>query len=473
MQQSIVSSFAEIAREKDIDRDSLQLIVEDVFRAMIRKRYGADDPEAFEVIMNPDNGDIQIIHIREVVEDMDLEDPVTQIELSDALEIDEDYEVEEEVAQTISINDFGRRAVQTALQTFRQRIRDIERENVFKEYSQLIGEIVVGEIYQTRRREVLVIHNKVELVLPRSEQIYHKDRYRKGDMIRAVVHEVREEGPGPQVVISRTAPVFIERLFELEVPEIYDGIVEIKKVVREPGDRAKVAVVSHDDRVDPVGACVGVKGSRIHAVVRELGNENIDVVPWTPDTIEYIKRALAPANPIKVELKDDLDPPRARVTVAADEVSMAIGRGGQNIRLASKLVGYEIDVYRDIKEEEEDIDIEEFADVIPAEIIRRLHNIGCDTAKAVLELSASELARRAELEDVTAEKIMLIMKAEFDEEAAAALAKIAGSGSVQDTFAEEAAVVGAAEQPAPEAPTASEEPTETTVPAEATDESAA
>ncbi|MEL6772454.1 MAG: transcription termination factor NusA [Bacteroidota bacterium] len=480
MQQSIVSSFAEIAREKDIDRDSLQLIVEDVFRAMIRKRYGADDPEAFEVIMNPDNGDIQIIHIREVVEDMDLEDPVTQIELSDALEIDEDYEVEEEVAQTIAIDDFGRRAVQTALQTFRQRIRDIERENVFKEYSQLVGEIVVGEIYQTRRREVLIIHNKVELVLPRGEQIYHKDRYRKGDMLRAVVHEVREEGPGPQVVISRTAPVFIERLFELEVPEIYDGIVEIKKVVREPGDRAKVAVVSHDDRVDPVGACVGVKGSRIHAVVRELGGENIDVVPWTPDTIEFIKRSLAPANPIKVELKDDLDPPRARVTVAADEVSMAIGRGGQNIRLASRLVGYEIDVYRDIKEEEEDIDIEEFADVIPSEIIQRLHNIGCDSAKAVLELSASELARRAEIETVTAEKIMLIMKAEFDEEAAAALAKIAG-GNSGDAFAEEREAAAQAEAakeeatentadetngaPDGEAPTATPSADETTMPA--------
>ena len=417
MQSSVlVSSFAEIAREKDIDRDTLQVIIEDVFRAMIKKRYGADDN--FEIILNPDNGDIQIMHIREVVDDYDLEDPVTQIEEADALAIDEDYEVGDEVAEAVYVDDFGRRAVQTALQTFRQKIRDIEKENIHRDYSELIGEIVVGEIYQTRRREVLIIHNKIELVLPKSEQIY-KDRYRKGDMLRAVVTDVvRDAGAGPQVVISRTAPVFIERLFELEVPEIYDGIVEIKKVVREPGDRAKVAVISHDDRVDPVGACVGVKGSRIHAVVRELGNENIDVIPWTNDTVEFIKRALAPAKPVKVELHNELHPPRARVTVPADEVSMAIGRGGQNIRLASKLTGYELDVYRNIKEDEEDVDIEEFSDAIPAEIIQRLKNIGCDTAKAVLELSADELARRTELEKETAEKIILLMKAEFAEEGA-------------------------------------------------------
>ena len=415
----LVSSFAEIAREKDIDRDTLQVIIEDVFRAMIKKRYGADDPEAFQIVFNPDNGDYQITHVREVVEDYDLEDPVTEIEVSDALKIEDDYEVEDEVAEAIKIEDFGRRAVQTALQTFRQRIRDIEKENIFREYSQLVDEVVVGEIYQTRRREVLVLHNKTELVLPREGQI-PKDRYRKGDMLRAVVTEVdRDAGSSPQVRISRTAPVFIERLFELEVPEIYDGIIELKKIVRLPGERAKIAVISHDDRVDPVGACVGVKGSRIHAVVRELGGENIDVVPWTEDKIEFIKRALAPAKPIAVELNDDLDPPRARVTVPADEVSMAIGRGGQNIRLASMLSGYELDVYRNIKADEEDVDIEEFADAIPAEIIQKLKDIGCDTAKAVLELSAPELARRTELPEATAQKIVLLMRNEFetDEEA--------------------------------------------------------
>ncbi|HYE96516.1 MAG TPA: transcription termination factor NusA [Rubricoccaceae bacterium] len=414
----LVSSFAEIAREKDIDRDTLQLIVEEVFRAMIKKRFGADD--SFEVIFNPDNGDIQIIHVREVVDDWNLEDPVTQIEHSAAVAIDEDNDLGDEVAENIQIEDFGRRAVQTALQTFRQRIRDIEKENVHREYSDLIGEIVVGEVYQIRRKEVLVIHNKVELMLPKQEQIY-KDRYRKGDMIRAVVKEVvREAGAGPQVIISRTAPVFIERLFELEVPEIYDGTVEIKKVVREPGDRAKVAVVSHDDRVDPVGACVGVKGSRIHAVVRELGNENIDVIPWTADKIEFIKRALQPARPASVELNDRLNPPRARVTVSPDEVSMAIGRGGQNIKLASRLTGYEIDVYRNIPEDEEDVEIEEFADAIPEEVLQRLKNIGCDTAKAVLELSADELARRTDLSKETAEQIVRLMEAEFAEEQAAA-----------------------------------------------------
>ncbi|MFN3598023.1 MAG: transcription termination factor NusA [Rubricoccaceae bacterium] len=409
----LVSSFAEIAREKDIDRDTLQLIIEDVFRAMIKKRYGADD--AFEIILNPDNGDIQILHVREVVEDYALEDPVTQIELSDALKIEEDYEVGDEVGETIRVEDFGRRAVQTALQTFRQRIRDIEKENTHREYSEIIGEIIIGEIYQTRRKEVLVIHNKTELVLPREEQI-PKDRYRKGDIIRAVVKEVvRDAGQSPQVIISRTSPVFLERLFELEVPEIYDGIVEIKKVVRLPGERAKMAVISHDERVDPVGACVGVKGSRIHAVVRELQGENVDVVPWTADKVEFIKRALAPARPIAVELNDDLTPPRARVTVPAEEVSLAIGRGGQNIRLASRLSGYEIDVYRNIKADEEDVEIDEFADAIPAEILRRLKNIGCDTAKAVLELSAPELARRTEIPEETAQKIVLLMRAEFED----------------------------------------------------------
>ncbi len=460
----LVSAFAEIAREKDIDRDTLQVIVEDVFRTLIKKRYGADDPEAFEVIFNPDNGDYQIIHIRTVVEDYDLEDPVMQIEESAALEIDEDYEVDDEVAETIQINDFGRRAVQTALQTFRQRIRDIEKENIYRDYSELMNEIVVGEIYQTRRREVLVIHNKVELVIQKEGQIY-KDRYRKGDMMRAVVEDVvpaDQAGAGPQVVISRTAPVFIERLFELEVPEIYDGIVEIKKVVRMPGDRAKVAVVSHDDRVDPVGACVGVKGSRIHAVVRELGNENIDVIPWTKDKMEFIKRSLAPAKPIEVELHDELDPPRARVTVPADEVSMAIGRGGQNIRLASKLTGYELDVYRDIRSDEEDVEIGEFSDVIPAEMIRKLKNIGCDTAKAVLELSPDELARRTELPVETTLKIVMLMKAEFVDEEAEAKAKAEAEAEakaaaeallevgIPDAASEEASEEEAAEEEAAE-----------------------
>ena len=411
---TLVSSFAEIAREKGIDRDSLQLIVEDVFRAMIRKRYGAD--EAFEIIFNPDHGDIQIIHVREVVPNLDLEDPVTQIELNDAFKYDEDVSIGEEVASDVNIADFGRRAVMTARQTFSQRIRDIEKENVHQEYTELVGEVVVGEIYQVRRREVLVIHNKVELVLPRNEQIY-KDRYRKGDMLRAVVKEVkRDAGANPQVIISRADPVFMERLFELEVPEIYDGIVEIKKIVREPGERAKVAVVSHDERIDPVGACVGVKGVRIHAVVRELGNENIDVLEWADDPIKLISRALSPANPLSVTVNDELDPPRAKVVVKADEVSQAIGRGGINIRLASRLTGYEIDVYREIAADEEDIEIDEFADAFSSDTLEKLHNIGCDTAKQVLELSLDELIRRSGLEQETAQHVLDTIRMEFEGE---------------------------------------------------------
>ncbi len=410
----LVSSFAEIAREKGIERDMLQLIIEDVFRAMIRKRYGSD--EAFEIILNPDHGDIQILHIREVVEDWDLEDPVTQIELSDARRIDEDFEVGDEVAEEQNIKDFGRRAVLTARQTFSQRIRDIEKENIFHSYSELVGEVVVGEVYQVRRREVLVIHNKVELVLPREEQIY-RDRYRKGDMLRAVVKEVRRDaGSNPQVIISRADPMFMERLFELEVPEIDEGIVEIKKIVREPGDRAKVAVISHDERIDPVGACVGMKGARIHAVVRELGNENIDVLQWSDDPHELIKRALSPAKPLSVTINDELVPPRAKVVVRADEVSQAIGRGGINIRLASALTGYEIDVYREILEEEEDVEIGEFADELDPETLQKLRDIGCDTAKQVLELSPEELSRRAGLEPEVAQRVLGIIRAEFEDE---------------------------------------------------------
>lgn len=415
MQSSdLVSSFAEIAREKGIERDMLQLIVEDVFRAMIRKRFGSD--EAFEIILNPDHGDIQILHIREVVPDMDLEDPVTQIELKDALQFGDDFEVGDEVASDLNVRDFGRRAVMTARQTFSQRIRDIEKENIHRWYSELIGEVVVGEVYQVRRREVLVIHNKVELVLPREEQIF-KDRYRKGDMLRAVVKEVRRDaGNSPQVIISRADPMFMERLFELEVPEIDEGIVEIKKIVREPGDRAKVAVISHDDRIDPVGACVGMKGARIHAVVRELANENIDVLQWSDDPHELIKRSLSPAKPISVTINDELDPPRTKVVVRADEVSQAIGRGGINIRLASRLTGYEIDVYREISDEEEDVEIGEFADELDAETLQKLRDIGCDTAKAVLELSPEELMRRAGLDDEMARHVLRIIRAEFEDE---------------------------------------------------------
>ncbi len=412
--RDLVSSFAEIAREKDIDRDALQLIVEDVIRAMIRTRFGSD--EAFEIILNPDHGDIQVLHIREVVEDYDLSDPVTQIELRDAIRIEDDFEVEDDVAEEISIDGFGRRAVQMGKYTFRNRIRDIEKENVYIEYNDLIGELVVGEIYQIRRREILVLHNRVELVMPREEQI-PRDRYRKGDMLRAVVKEVRKDtGSNPQVIISRTAPQLMERLFELEVPEIDEGIVEIKAIEREPGDRAKVAVISHDERIDPVGACVGLKGNRIHAVVRELSNENIDVMEWTEDQFLLIKRALSPSNPISININEAMSPPKAKVVVRADEVSQAIGKGGINIRLASRMTGVELDIFREIPEDEEDVEIGEFADEFSSEIIDKLREIGCDSAKAVLQLSVDELIRRSSLELEVATSIMESIKAEFDDE---------------------------------------------------------
>ena len=410
----LVSSFAEIAREKDVDRDTLQIIVEDVIRAMIQTRFGSD--EAFEIILNPDRGDIQVLHVREVVEDYDLSDPVSQIELRDALKIEDDFEIEDEVAEEISIAEFGRRAVQAARYTFRNRIRDIEKENVYAEYTDLIGELVVGEIYQVRKGEILVLHNRVELIMPREEQI-PRDRYRKGDMLRAVVKEVRRDaGSNPQVIISRAAPELMERLFELEVPEIDEGIVEIKAVQREPGDRAKVAVISHDDRIDPVGACVGLKGNRIHAVVRELSNENIDVMEWTDDLFVLIKRALSPSIPVSVVINDTLSPPKAKVVVRADEVSQAIGKGGINIRLASRMTGVELDIFREIPADEEDVEIGEFADEFSQEIIDKLREIGCDSAKAVLQLSVEELVRRSQLEREIASQIMESIKAEFDEE---------------------------------------------------------
>ncbi len=410
--EDLVSSFGEIAREKDIDRDTLQIIVEDVFRAMLRKRYGSD--EAFEIIFNPEQGDIQILHIQEVVGNWDLVDPVTEITLTDAKKIDENFAVGDEVASELDISDFGRRAVMTARQTFRQRIRDIEKEQTYEEYTDLIGEIVVGEIYQVRRHETLLMHEDTELVLPKSEQI-PGDHYRKGNMLRTVVKEVRRDaGSDPQVVVSRTSPVFMERLFEVEVPEVHDGLVEIKKVARIPGDRAKVAVTSHDEKVDPVGACVGVKGVRIHAVVRELSNENIDVMEWSEDSKQLIARVLSPAEPTSVTLNEDSEPPRARVEVGADEVSQAIGKRGVNIKLASQLTGFEIDVYREIPADEEDIDIEQFGDELSEDTIQKLKHIGCDTGKAVMELSVDALSRRADLDRETAERVLDIIETEFE-----------------------------------------------------------
>lgn len=409
----IIQSFAEIAKDKGIDKDLLLSILEDVFRTMIRKKYESDD--SFEVILNADRGEIQILHIREVVPADELSDPVTEISLEEAQKFDPDLELYDEYAQEISIADFGRRAVTMARQQLAQRIREIEKDNIFEDYSDRIGEIILGDVYQVRsNKDILVNHNGVELMLPKNEQIY-KDRYRKGDTIRAVVVEVKRFSGNPTVIISRTSPLFLERLFENEIPEVFDGIIELKRIAREPGDRSKVAVVSHDERVDPVGACVGMKGIRIHAVVRELQNENIDVINFTPDKVEFIKRSLQPAQVLKVELNEEGT--RANVLVPADEVSKAIGKGGVNIRLASKLTECEIDVFREV-EEEDDIDLNEFEVDFGAETITMLREIGCDSARAVLELDEDEIVRRTEgkIDREEAEKIIDIIAYEFEDE---------------------------------------------------------
>lgn len=409
----IIQSFAEIAKDKGIEKDLLLSILEDVFRTMIRKKYESDD--AFEVILNADRGEIQILHIREVVPADELTDEVTEITLEEAQKHDPDLELYDEYAQEISITDFGRRAVTMARQQLAQRIREIEKDNIFEDYSDRIGEIVLGDVYQVRNnKDILVNHNGVELMLPKNEQIY-KDRFRKGDTIRAVVVEVKRYSGNPTVIISRTSPLFLERLFENEIPEVFDGIIELKRIAREPGDRSKVAVISHDERVDPVGACVGMKGIRIHAVVRELQNENIDVINYSSDKIEFIKRALQPAKVLKVEMNEDGT--RASVLVPADEVSKAIGKGGVNIRLASKLVDCEIDVFREV-EEEDDIDIAEFEIDFGAETIDVLREIGCDSARAVLELDEEELVRRTDgrITEEEAERIIDIIAYEFEDE---------------------------------------------------------
>lgn len=408
----IITSFAEIAKDKSIDRDMLLSILEDVFRSMIKKKYGSD--EAFDVILNADRGEVQILHIREVVPDEEFSDKVNEIPLSEAHKHDPDLELYDDYAQEIKIEDFGRRSVMMARQTLNQRIREIEKDNVFDEYSDRVGEIVLGDVYQIRNKDILVNHNGVELILPKSHQIY-KDRFRKGDTIRAVVLEVKRENGNPAVIISRTSPLFLERLFENEIPEVFDGIIEIIKVVREPGDRAKVAVVSHDERVDAVGACVGMKGIRIHSVVRELCNENIDVINYTEDAKEYIKRALQPASVQSVEI--DEEKKYANVVVPVDQVSKAIGKGGVNIRLATSLTGYEIDVFREV-DDDEDIDIFEFADDFGDEVVQLLFDIGCDTARSVLDLKVDELVRRTDnrIETELAQKIINTIEEEFEEE---------------------------------------------------------
>ncbi|MBM3168442.1 MAG: transcription termination/antitermination protein NusA [Bacteroidetes bacterium] len=409
----LIESFAEFARSKNVDRPTMIRILEDVFRAMIRKKFETD--ENFDVTINAEKGDLEIFRIREIVDDNseDIWD-FDKISLSDAQKIETDFEVGEEVYEKIELEEFGRRAVQMARHTLIQRIKDLEKDILFAKYEEQVGEIISAEVYQILGREILLIDVEGnELILPKGEQI-SKDRFRKGDSIKAVVHRVDMINGNPKVILSRTSPVFLERLFENEVPEVYDGLITIVKVVREPGERAKVAVESYDDRIDPVGACVGMKGSRIHAVVRELQNENIDVINFTENLELYVSRALSPAKVSSLTINPESK--RISVFLKPDQVSLAIGKGGFNIKLASRLVGYEIDVFRELNEyEEEDVDLTEFSDEIDQWIIDELKKTGLDTAKSVLALSKEDLIRRTELEEVTIDEIFRILRTEFDQ----------------------------------------------------------
>ncbi len=406
----LLESLAEFREIKNIDRPMMMCILEDVFRSMLRRKFETD--ENFDVIINPEKGDLEIWWNREIVPDGKVEDEVSQISLSDARKIEQDFEIGEEVSEEIKLEDFGRRAVFSMRHNLAARINDLEKDSVYKKYMNRVGEIITGDVYQIWKKETLVLDDDGnELILPKSEQI-PTDYFKKGDTIRAVVIKVDMRNSSPVIILSRTSPVFLERLFELEVPEVFDGLIIIKKIVREPGERAKVAVESYDDRIDPVGACVGMKGSRIHGIVRELRNENIDVINYTENIQLMISRALSPAKTTSITI--DETEKKARVNLKSDQVSLAIGKGGFNIKLAGKLTGYEIDVYRDSDSEVEDVDIEEFADEIEHWILDELKAIGCDTARSVLEISKEDLLKRTDLEEETIEEVLKILKAEFE-----------------------------------------------------------
>jgi N utilization substance protein A len=408
---NLIDSFQEFKDFKNIDRPTVISVLEEVFRSMLRKRFGTD--ENCDVIVNPDNGDLEIWRTRMVMEDGFSEDDDLEIELAEVKKLDPDMEVGDEFIEQITLESFGRRAILAARQTLVSKVLELEKDEIFKKYKDRVGEIVSGEVYQVWKKETLVLDDEGnELLLPKTEQI-PADFYKKGDSVRAVIKEVEMVNASPKIIISRTAPEFLQRLFEMEVPEIFDGLITIKNIVREPGERAKVAVESYDDRIDPVGACVGMKGSRIHGIVRELKNENIDVINYTTNLSLFITRALSPAKITSIKL-DDVDK-KAAVYLKPDQVSLAIGRGGHNIKLAGKLTGYEIDVYREnADEDEEDVDLEEFADEIDGWIIDELKRVGLDTAKSVLALNAEELVKRTDLEETTVEEVLGVLRAEFE-----------------------------------------------------------
>ncbi len=408
---NLFDTFSEFKELKNIDRVTMMSVLEDVFRSLLQKNYGSD--ENFDIIINIDKGDFEIWRNREVVEDGGVEDPNLQIPLSEAKKIDDDYEVGEEVSDEVKMMDFGRRSILSLRQNLSARILELEKNTVYLKYKDRIGDIVTGEVYQIWKREILILDDEGnELILPKAEQI-PSDFFRKGDTLRAVVIAVDMKNANPLIMLSRTSPMFLERLFELEVPEIFDGLITIKKIVRVPGERAKVAVESYDERIDPVGACVGMKGSRIHGIVRELRNENIDVINFTNNLNLYISRALSPAKITSIKLNDE--DKKAEVYLQPKEVSLAIGKGGLNIKLASQLTGYEIDVYREIDEEDdEDVNLEEFADEIEGWVLDELKAIGCDTAKSVLNLTVEDLVKRTDLEEETIKELVNILKAEFE-----------------------------------------------------------
>lgn len=411
---NLIDTFAEFKDFKNIERESLMRILEDVFRSALTKKYGPD--ANFEVIVNVDRGDLEIQRYREIVEDDEVENEFTQIALSDAIKIEPDFEVGEEVMENIKMTDFARREILALRQNLITKVMEYEKDLIYKKYEHRIGELVTGEVSQVWRKEILVTDDEgVELVLPKAEQI-PSDKYKKGDTLTAVVLKVDVRTSTPLIIISRTAPTFLERLMETEIPEIFDGLITIKNVVRAPGERAKVLVESYDDRIDPVGACVGMKGSRIHSIVRELRNENIDVIPFTTNPKLLITRALNPAKISSIELDDNSNPKTANVYMKSDQVSLAIGKGGYNIKLASKLAGYEIDVFRDDVAEEEDVDLNEFKDEFDDWVIEAFKNIGCDTAKNVLAISREELIQRTDLEEETVDEVLASIKKELEVE---------------------------------------------------------
>ena len=405
---NLISNFAEFKELKNIDKSTMVGVLEDVFRHALQKQYETD--ENFDVIINPEKGDLEIWRNRTVVADGEVENPNAQIAVSEVKAIDPTYEVGDEYADEIKLSSFGRRTVLSLRQNLASRILDLEKASLYEKYSQQVGEIITGEVYQVWKREVLILdEDENELILPKAEQIPN-DFYRKGDTIKAIVKAVEMNNNQPRIILSRTANQFLERLFEQEVPEIADGLITIKKIARIPGERAKVAVESYDERIDPVGACVGMKGSRIYGIVKELRNENIDVVNYTTNTQLMIQRSLNPAKISSITIDEEKQ--TASVYLKPDQVSLAIGKGGLNIRLSKMLTGYDIDVYREV--EEEDVDLNEFKDEIDAWIIDALKAVGCDTAKSVLELSVEEIASRADLEMEQAQKVVEILKAEFE-----------------------------------------------------------